>query len=363
MEKTVDNMPAVATEKVVHRGQKRIKLMFAYNSALIERVRKIDGVRWSASMGCWHVPDNAVAIGQLRSITGIYLVDSVGMGQKLSKEAEMEIDRFGDLMKNKGYSKNTREIYLHMVKLFFTFHYRKKTCDIVYEDVVEFNVNHIIRKKLSRSTQNQALSALKLFFKNHDMKKLNPEGIERPRKQRKLPVVLGKQEVSQILEATKNMKHRCILSTIYSAGLRVGELTDLRIADIDSSRMVINIRNAKGFKDRVVGLSPKLLGELRGYYRKYRPKGYLFEGIGGKPYSPESIRSILRRSVSVAGIKKKGVTVHTLRHSFATHLLENGTDLRYIQLLLGHRSSRTTEIYTHVASENLVRIKSPFDTI
>ena len=184
--------------------------------------------------------------------------------------------------------------------------------------------------------------------------------IERPRKEKKLPKVLSMQEVRDLIDATNNMKHRCILSLLYSAGLRRSELINLKPLDIDSERMIIKINNAKGKKDRYTLLATATLNDLRIYYKQYRPQGYLIEGRNKAQYSPTSISKIITNAAFTAGIKKN-VTPHTLRHSFATHLLENGTDLRYIQILLGHSSTKTTEIYTHVATKNFISIKNPLD--
>ena len=170
------------------------------------------------------------------------------------------------------------------------------------------------------------------------------------------------EEVAQLFEVTENLKHKCLLMVIYSAGLRVSEALNLKIKDIDSQRMQIQVRNAKGGKDRHSLLSESLLPLLREYFQLYQPKEYLFEGERGGAYSARSAQSVLRQAVSKTNIRKR-VTLHTLRHSFATHLLEGGTDLRYIQTLLGHNSSKTTEIYTHVSTKALGEIKSPLDSI
>jgi integrase/recombinase XerD len=168
--------------------------------------------------------------------------------------------------------------------------------------------------------------------------------------------------VQSILKIPTNLKHRAILITIYSAGLRVSETINLKVNDIDSTRMQIRVEQAKGKKDRYTLLSPKTLDILRLYFLEYKPKIWLFEGPSGQPYSDRSVQSILKDAVKKAGILKR-VTVHTLRHSFATHLLESGTDLRYIQSLLGHESSRTTEIYTHITTRGFDQIKSPLDSL
>jgi integrase/recombinase XerD len=174
--------------------------------------------------------------------------------------------------------------------------------------------------------------------------------------------VLSEQEVKMIFNHVDNLKHKCILSLTYSAGLRLGEVINLKPTDIDSKRNYVIIRQGKGKKDRYSLLSVRILELLRQYYREYQPKEYLFEGQFGGPYSATSIHNILKAAVTKAGIKKR-VTVHTLRHSFATHLMENGVDIRYIQTLLGHQSSRTTEIYTHITQRGLGKIKSPLDNL
>jgi integrase/recombinase XerD len=178
-----------------------------------------------------------------------------------------------------------------------------------------------------------------------------------------LPNVLSKEEVKLIITAPTNLKHKTMLSLIYSCGLRCGELLALQPHHIDSKRNIVLLKNSKGKKDRIVPLSPKILELLRDYYKLYKPKKYLFEGQNTRqPYDARSLQQVLKQTLQKTGIKKP-VTLHWLRHSYATHLLESGTDLRYIQELLGHNSSKTTEIYTHVSTKNIQQIKSPFDDL
>ena len=186
--------------------------------------------------------------------------------------------------------------------------------------------------------------------------------VERPREEKTLPIVLSEKEIGDLLNATENIKHKAILMLAYSAGLRLSELTNVKITDIDSNRMQIRIEQGKGKKDRYTLLAVKLLAILREYFVLFKPKEWLFEGADGGQYSVRSIQAIMKDATKKAGIKKK-VSVHTLRHSFATHLLENGTDLRYIQSLLGHSSSKTTEIYTHITTKGFDQIKSPLDQL
>ena len=186
--------------------------------------------------------------------------------------------------------------------------------------------------------------------------------IERPFKEVKLPKVLSQEEVKKIINATNNIKHRCIVGLLYSAGLRRQELLNLRIQDIDSKRMLVTIHQGKGKKDRITVLSEKVLEDLRLYFKEWKPTHYLFEGKPGEKYGRSSIGKIISRAASKSKISKV-VTPHMLRHSFATHLLEAGTDLRYIQTLLGHTSSKTTEIYTQVSLGHMQSIKSPLDSL
>ncbi len=207
------------------------------------------------------------------------------------------------------------------------------------------------------------MNSLKLFFLNIQNKKLEIELIHRPKREKLLPNVLSKEEVKAILNAHKNIKHRMMLSLIYSCGLRRSELLNLKPNDIDSKRNLIMIKQSKGRKDRIVQLSEKILAMLRLYYQLERPKVWLFEGQqSGEQYSEKSLESVLKQALAKAKIKKP-VSLHWLRHSYATHLLEAGTDLRFIQELLGHSSSKTTEIYTHVSTKSIQNIKSPFDDL
>jgi site-specific recombinase XerD len=217
------------------------------------------------------------------------------------------------------------------------------------------------QRGLSYAYINQSINAIKFYYsKVLNRLEMDLAEVDRPVKEQKLPKVLSKQEVAAILKGPTNLKHRCLLLLLYSGGLRISEVVNLKLSDVQSQRNLLFIRGGKGHKDRTTLLSGKLLAELRQYYRKYNPKLWLFEGQDGGPYSVESIRNVFRAALKKAGINREA-TPHTLRHSFATHLLEQGTDLRYIQELLGHSSSKTTEIYTHVTQHGLEKIISPLD--
>ncbi len=192
---------------------------------------------------------------------------------------------------------------------------------------------------------------------------METEKVHRPRTEKLLPNVLSKEEIKLILNAHGNIKHKAMLSLIYSCGLRRSELLNLKLNDVVSKRGLVIIRYAKGKKDRVIPLSAKILDLLRNYYLAYKPKEWLFEGQSGKgQYNESSLVSVLKQALAKSNIKKP-VTLHWLRHSYATHLLENGTDLRYIQEILGHSRSTTTEIYTHVSTIGIQKVVSPFDSL
>ncbi|RZL22016.1 MAG: integrase, partial [Pedobacter sp.] len=265
--------------------------------------------------------------------------------------------------KSKRYAENTIKTYTEALRSFLVFYNTKPIQEIENKDVITYNIDFILKKKLSASYQNQIVNAIKLFFKTVENKVMNEALIHRPKKEKLLPNVLSKEEIGKLLNAHVNVKHRTMLSLIYSCGLRRSELLKLQPLDIDAKRKVIVIRSSKGKKDRIVPLSDKTLIMLRVYYLAYRPKKFLFEGQKEcEPYDERSLASVLKQALAKTNIKKP-VTLHWLRHSYATHLLEAGTDLRYIQEILGHSSSKTTEIYTHVSIKSLQNIKSPFDDL
>jgi integrase/recombinase XerD len=274
-----------------------------------------------------------------------------------------EIGKFKQWMEHKRYSESTVKVYVMAITTFLRFIKPKTSAEATNEDMQRFVNGYLIPHHMSYSYQNQAVNAAKLFFRTIKGSVLITEQLERPRNAHKLPNVLSKEEVSCILQSSLNQKHRTMLSLIYACGLRSGELLSLKPENIDSKRHLLIILNAKGKKDRVVPISDKVIAMLRDYYKAYKPRVWLFEGQNaGVGYNERSLQMVLKHSLVKANIKKP-VTLHWLRHSYATHLLESGTDLRYIQELLGHKSSKTTEIYTHVSEKSLQKIKSPFDDL
>ena len=259
----------------------------------------------------------------------------------------------------KRYANSTVKTYVTFFELFINFHKDKPLQGIGEKEIRDF-LQHLIQENHSNSYVNQAINAIKFYYEVVLGMPNRFYEIERPRKETKLPTVISKEEVLSIIENANNIKHRCIIELLYSSGLRRSELLNLKLNDIDSKRMIIQVKNSKGNKDRQTILSKKALKDLRLYFKEYKPQEYLFEGKNRRKYSGESVLKIVKCAALRAKIRVN-VSPHVLRHSFATHLLESGTDLRQIQVLLGHGSTKTTEIYTHVATNTFLRIKNPLD--
>jgi integrase/recombinase XerD len=338
---------------VKHKGENRIAVYFEKNEAAIKRIKLLEGARWSASLKAWHLPDNENNRLQFK----------IKLEVKKNEDHLAKINQFKLWLKSKRYSESTIRTYSEALNSFLGYFNSKSVSEINNNDVIDYNNHYILKNNLSSSYQNQIVNAIKLFFKTIENKQIEIESIQRPRPEHKLPNVLSKEEIKLILEAHSNIKHKMMLSLIYACGLRRSELLNLKPLDIDSKRGIVMIKQAKGKKDRIAPLSLKILDMLRTYYISFKPKTWLFEGQKiGEKYDERSLQSVLKQALIKVKIKKP-VSLHWLRHSFATHLLESGTDLRYIQELLGHNSSRTTEIYTHVSTKNIQQIKSPFDDL
>lgn len=333
----------------------RLLLKFSYDEDLIQLVRGIKGRRWSSSLSVWHVPNTPHSERQII----ILLQDKAILQFKFKQEVEVPQEYLDQLI-IKRYSESTQRTYVSMFRRFMI-HFPDRDLDTILEVEVKQYVLHLINKvQVSDSFQNQMINSIKFYYEKVKGNEKTVYYIDRPKRGKKLPIVLSKQEVMKIFSCTENLKHKCILMVIYSAGLRRSEALHLKLSDVDFDRSLVYIRDAKGKKDRQSLLSLKLIPLLKRYIQVYKPSDYLFEGPGGRQYSGSSVRQVFNRACKKAGITKQA-TPHTLRHSFATHLLEQGTDLRYIQDLLGHQSSKTTEIYTHVSRRTIMNINNPLD--
>jgi len=369
----------ITLKHLLINGQKYIGFQHHQDKVIEALVLQLDQVQWSKDFSMQYVPNNKKNLKKIFSLfkgvvwlnlkyffvnkplhTGHSDIDlkryrsrKTTPGYKACPESYLR------KLEVKKYANSTAKSYISAFEKFINYFPTSNVVELDEEDVYAY-IQHLVHFQKSNSYINVAINAIKFYFEIVLGMPNRFYSIERPRSENTLPRILAKSEVKSILRSIKNIKHRCIISLLYSAGLRRNEIVDLKISDIDSKRMMIHIRAAKGKKDRYTVLSEKILKDLRYYYIKCKPKVFLFEGPKGQQYSVSSVRKILVKAVSAAGIRKR-VTPHTLRHSFATHLLEDGVDLRYIQTLLGHSSSKTTEIYTHVAKHKLLGIKSPLD--
>ncbi|WP_424493373.1 site-specific tyrosine recombinase/integron integrase [Salinimicrobium sp. GXAS 041] len=369
----------ITLKNLVIEQKKCIGLKFYTDKVLQALVNDLPEVKWSEDYGMDYLlnsPENLdLVFKTFRGVAWIncnhfYSRSSFGRQQEtidvewFRKRMPVEGKRhcpenYLSKLQLKCYAKNTVRTYVSCFENFMNY-YRERSLQELDENDIRLYLQHLIRENRSNSYLNQAINSIKFYYEVVLEMPNRFYAVERPRAEEKLPQVLAKEEVFSIIENTNNIKHRCIVSLLYSAGLRRCEILNLKPDDIDSKRMVIKIRSGKGNKDRYTILSEKLLKNLRTYYVKWKPRNLLFEGPSGHAYSAESIAKIVKEAANRAGIRKR-VTPHMLRHSFATHLLESGTDLRYIQVLLGHKSTKTTEIYTHVATNIFFKIKNPLD--
>jgi len=270
-------------------------------------------------------------------------------------------EQFIQQMQLKGYSPRTINTYVDCI-LSMARYYNTSPDLLTTEQIRDYFLYCLNVKKLSKSWMNQTISALKILYVEVLKREWSRLDIPRPRREKRLPKVLSREEVQKILNAHKNIKHRALLMITYSSGLRVSETRHLKISDIDSSRMLLRVEQAKGHKDRYAVLSPIALELLRTYWKLYKPKKWLFENKDGQPVPESTAQTIFKNALEKSGVKKKA-SIHTLRHSFATHLLEQGVSLPIIQQLLGHKSLKTTSGYLHVQQYSIDAVRSPLDTL
>ncbi len=334
-----------------------LELVFPYNEEYIAKVRKIPGRRWDKDNKKWLLPDSEESINKLQEL---FTKEELVIFKGSSNNQYLKMMEEG--LRLRGYSKKTIKSYMSHARLFLEY-CGKSAEQLLKEDINCYLLYLLEQKGNAHSFVSQAVSSIKFLFGKVLMEDDLTLDIVRPKKEKKLPEVLSQNEVRHILDNVKNLKHKAILFLIYSSGLRVGEVVRLRLKDIDSDRMLIHVVQGKGRKDRYTILSEVALKVLREYVREYKPAEWLFQGEqAGRHITERTVQRAFENAKENAGIQKK-VSVHSLRHSFATHLLEGGIDLRYIQELLGHQSSKTTEIYTHVTKKSIRSIASPLDKI
>ncbi len=367
----------ISVERGVHRGKHCLFLRFPYHFEFKEYLKGFSGIRWSQTHGCFYLEAKTGLLSQLELYLKLWgpviIVQEAEVVRKSPSNTpnspptlpsdKQELLRFyKNYLIGKRYSNSTLRVYTGFIKDFLRFHKNVVPERLDGEHVRLFVEWAVQKHGYAISTHRQLVSALRHFAFFYPNCAIDPDALDRPNKQRKLPVVLSMEEVMRILQATKNLKHKVIIALLYSSGLRIGELLDLKLNAFDFERKVLHIKSGKGRKDRYTQLADSVLPLIKTYYDAYHPQQYFIEGQKGGRYTGSSVRVFLKESCKLAGVIKP-VTPHTLRHSYATHLLENGTGLRYIQELLGHSKPETTMVYTHVSSHDLTDVRSPLDTL
>lgn len=371
----METSKSITLKHLLIANRKCIGLQFQTNKVIQALVDTLPNLSWSQEFGLLNIPNNKSNLELIfKTFRGVAWVNGhyFFIERAVNREnSDVNVDWFRKRTLNEGYkpcpedyllklelkkyANNTVRAYVSSFENFLNHYSNEEPINLNEIDVRNY-LQKLVQEGRSNSYINVAINSIKFYYEIVLGMPNRFYSIERPRKEKHLPEVLSNEEILRIMEHTNNIKHRCMVGLLYSSGLRRGELLNLTVADIDSKRMVVRVRQAKGNKDRLSVLSANLLKDLKTYYKKYRPINYLFESPDRNQYSASSVLKIISAAAKKAGIYKR-VTPHMLRHSFATHLLENGTDIRHIQLLLGHSSTKTTEIYTHVANRSFMNIK------
>lgn len=374
-------MNKITYQIIVHRNESRILIKFPVNKTWELRVRKVPGVKWSQTYKSWHIPDtmsNRITCGLEKdtSINSSLMQPKTKIENntllpvkekllQLSENNRKQLQLFIEKLILKKYSDSTKRTYCNeLVQLFYLLG-NVPAQDLTSKHLTKYMLYCIEKLQLKENSLHSRLNALKFYYEQVLHKEQFFWDIPRPKRPLQLPKLLNEIELRKLFNALTNKKHKAMLFTAYSAGLRVSEIVNLKVKDIDSTRMQIFIERAKGKKDRYVNLSPVLLDILRKYIASYnpKPKNYLFESEQTfTAYPARTVQQIFSKAKQKAGILKD-VGIHSLRHSFATHLLDKGTDIKFIKDLLGHFDIKTTERYLHVSKQKLVNIVSPLDDL
>jgi site-specific recombinase XerD len=370
-------MTNVTLETFTHNSQPCIAIKFIYNFEIKEYIKKFDGVRWTKTHSTFYIYYNEVRLEDFKN----YLVKgnlnvikqqtkkSIPRYSKavkielkpLNKEKTIVYRHYLAFLEGKRFSKSTIATYSGTILEFLRFTDQKPVDKLDENDVRNYIEWAVKTLNYAVSTHRQMVSGFKHFAYFYPACAINIDKIYMPKKDRKLPVIASMEEIISLLQITKNLKHRVVIAVLYSSGLRISEIINLKLSNFDFKRKQLYIQNGKGRKDRYATIAESAFPLIKNYYETYKPKVYFIENPKGGKYSPESIRAFLKKSLKLAGITKS-ITPHTLRHSYATHMLEQGIGIRHIQELLGHSRPETTMIYTHVTRKDLEQIKSPLDT-
>lgn len=365
---------SITLKHLLIRGEKKIGIEFYYDKTIQTVIKTLPNPAWSKTYNMAYISNTNLKqiFDAFRSIAWVncnHFMPKKHINHYNTKIEKKDLkinyeyipESFVQKLILKNYAKSTIQAYTTMFSKFAKAHQNRKIDELNEMDIRAY-MEKEVRNGKSGSTINQTINAIKFYYEVVLEMPNRFYTVERPIKDKPLPKVLNRAEIGLILKNTSNIKHHCIISLLYSAGLRRSELLNLKLEDIDGQNNTLLIKNGKGRKDRITIISASLIVKIRKYYKTYKPIMFLFEGVNAKQYSATSVAKILNQSAQKAGIVKK-VSPHMLRHSFATHLLEDGTGLRQIQLLLGHSSTRTTEIYTHVTKKHLKSLKNPLDLL
>lgn len=405
----------VFVAKAIHREKEVWLLKFANDRKLLNRIRQIGHLKWSQTIGCWYGPGTEKFMEELRKLEGVQIQlrkytpqsEKNGLSPKESLQkdtiqkknqqiivrpqhqelrqhksqrnsikphtassisisimAQKDLESWESYLQSRQYAVQTIQAYSYALRVFLNWLGEINHREVRVEHVNNYMKHLVIERSVSRSYQNQHVNAIKSFYKFTISIHLSADMILRPRREYKLPHHLTREEVSKIFSSLGNLKHRAMVSLVYACGLRLGETIRLRLTDIDASQRLIVVRQSKGNKDRVVPVPESILHLLNEYAMAFTPKVYLFEGqFEGDPYTERSLQQVFKGAVRKSGIRQTEASLHWLRHSYATHLLEMGTNLRDLQSLLGHKNIKTTEGYTHISSTKFTHIVSPFDVL
>ncbi len=361
-QKPINSIPTnlqVSYEPGVLKEEAVILIRFPYEPTLNKRVRQLTGVRWSNSQKAWYVKDN----DHYRQLFRLPLRE---LGKralaKVSEVNRLALQRFVETIRLKGYSHNTETTYRNEFAQLLYILGNVHVDTLTPERLRSYMLYCTTELKLSEAMLHSRLNAIKFYFEKVLKREYFFIDIPRPKKHSTLPKHISPRDVKRLFESTPNLKHNTMLKLCYGMGLRVSEIVGLKVAHIDSGNMQVLIERSKGKKDRYVNLPESLLTQLREYFKEYRPKEYLFEGQYGGQYSSRSAQNVFKSAIKKAKINKD-TGIHSLRHSYATHLMEAGTDIGYIQKLLGHADIRTTLIYAKVTDRDIKKIKSPLDNL
>ena len=393
-------METVVLKPLLHRNQECIGIYYAKHTGIEKAIRKLADLKWSKTQACWYIPLTETGYHALvKILKPVATIHNSALQQYLQTRKKVTatlpdaqkvsaavinparkplalspawqlsaanlaaLESFVQLLQLKAYSKSTiatyRNEFIQLLKLL-----KDKPVDaLTVEDLKRYMSYVLVKERISENTAHSRLNALKFYFEQVLVREKFFWEIPRPKKVQKLPKVISEEKILEGMLKIKNLKHKTLLLLAYSAGMRVSEVVKLKIADINSDRMQININHAKGKKDRVVTLSKSILPYLREYYLKYKPADWLFEGINNKEhYSARSAQLVFKEAYKKLGLPAQ-CSFHSLRHSYATHLLESGTDISYIQKLLGHSDIKTTLRYTQISKKDIGHIESPLDRV